>query len=259
MLGMAASHLSVYGGDFESHALSHRVKAIQSLNKALSTPARCTAEADARFGTIMSLAFQASCMPEGMTEFMAMIKGCHVIATTSLRAFEDSIFHEFTRHGYTYDVRNAIGTAPVPLDPEQESLLDEFLESLRALAPLCSNPLEVRFMAATERVVRLARISAKAAFAEFGHQYTIVNLASKEEFESFMDPKNYSAQLQLIHFILIEYAIGYFALGRFGRRFAYREKSSIAWMQRVADALPDEYKKYAKWPMDFVTKRMPYL
>lgn len=169
MLGLGASHLTIYGGNYSSHALAHRVKAIQSLNKALCTPPKSTAEGDARFAAMFALAFQASCMPEGMTEFMAMVKGCHVIASTSMLAFHDSLFSAFTQQGYGDSVRRVIGTAPIELDPDQEALIEGFLESLHALAPLCTSPLEVRFMASTERVVNVARISAAEGQLLLGH------------------------------------------------------------------------------------------
>jgi hypothetical protein len=160
MLGMAASHLTIYGANFSSQALSHRVKAIHSLNHALSTPVASIAEGDARFAAMFALAFQASCMPEGMTEFLSMIKGCHIIATTTLLTHRESLFWSFTQEGYGHSVRQVIGTAPLALDPDLELLIDRFLESLHALAPLCRSALEVRFLASTERVVKLARISA---------------------------------------------------------------------------------------------------
>jgi hypothetical protein len=160
MLGLGASHLDIYVGNYSSHALAHRVKAIRSLQEALSTPPKSTAEGDARFAAIFALAFQASCMPDGMTEFLSMIKGCHLIASTSLLSYRDSLFWEFTQEGYGQSVRRAIGSAPIELDADQELLLDSFLESLRALAPLCTSPLEIKFLASTESVVKLAKISA---------------------------------------------------------------------------------------------------
>ncbi|KAJ4306039.1 hypothetical protein N0V88_000834 [Collariella sp. IMI 366227] len=250
MLGLGASHLGVYGGNYSSDALSHRVTAIQYLNQALSTPPKSTAEADARFAAIMALAFQSSCMPDGMNEFLSMIKGCHVIATSSLLACKDSLFAEFTQEGYGQSVRRAIGTAPLFLNRSEQILLDEFLVSLRALAPLCRSPLEVLFLASTERVVKVARKSAAEAFMEFAQHYSLMNHATQEDFTSFIDPGNHSAQILLIHFTLIEFSIGYLALGPAGSRFAYRERSCIAWMNRLADSLPDEYMKYVEWPMN---------
>ncbi len=160
MLGLGASHLAIYGGNCASHAIAHRVKAIQSLNQALSTPPRSAAEGDARYGAIFALAFQASCMPDGMTEFLSMIKGCHIIATSSMLAYEDSLFGCFTQQGYGESVRRIIGSAPIVLDDAQEAMLDEFLTSLRALVPLCTSPLEIKFLASTEHIVMVARISA---------------------------------------------------------------------------------------------------
>ncbi len=159
MLGLSASHLAIHGSGYSQQALSHRVKAIRSLNQALSIPPKSNIEADARFAALFALAFQASCMPEGMTEFMSMVKGCHVLATTSM-SFEDSIFSAFTQEGYSSSVRTVIGNDPIALNPDQELLFDGFLESLHALVPLCTSPLEVRFLASTERVVNVARVSA---------------------------------------------------------------------------------------------------
>lgn len=91
-----------------------------------------------------------------------------------------------------------------------------------------------------------------SAFAQFAENYSLIFRATAEEFNPFIDPNHYSAQLLLIHFILIEFQIGYLGLGEAGRRFAYREKSCIAWMEHLAARLPDEYKKYAEWPLNFV-------
>jgi hypothetical protein len=160
MLGMAASHLTIYGADFSTQALSHRVKAIRCLNQALSTPVRSAAEGDARFGAMMALAFQASCMPDGMNEFMSMIKGCNLIAIESLLAFSDSLFQDFTQAGYSQSVRKALGPGGFALRQDQEPVIDDFLKSLRALAPLCTSTLEIRLMASTERIAKLAMWSA---------------------------------------------------------------------------------------------------
>lgn len=160
MLGLAASHLELHGANHSTQALTHRVKAIQSLNKALSTPPASTAEADARFGALFALTFQASCMNDGMTEFLSMIRGCRIIYCTSMKDFPDSVFQPFNREGYSDSVRKLIGACSFTLEADQDVLIQDYLRSLRALAPICTSPLEIRFLAATERVVRMAKISA---------------------------------------------------------------------------------------------------
>ncbi|KAL2019194.1 hypothetical protein VTK56DRAFT_9994 [Thermocarpiscus australiensis] len=254
MLGLAASHLDLYGGNCSSEALVHRVKAIQLLNQALSMPSASTAEGDARYAAIFALTFQASCMPDGMTEFLAMTRGCHIVGRTSMMVYEDSLFYDFTPGGYADSVRRLIGGAAPSLEAGQEILVDEFLKSLRALAPLCTSPLEVKFLAATERIANLARVSLVEAYAQFASPYSLLNNSSNEEFAPFIDPDSHPAQLLLIHFILIEFAIGDVALGPVGARFAFRKKTCVAWMERLAAGLPDEYKQYTDWPMAYVRR-----
>lgn len=77
MLALGASHLTLCtSANFSSQALSHRVKAIQSLNKMLSKQTFTKAEGDAAFATLLTLTFQSSYMPEGMLDFIAMVRGC---------------------------------------------------------------------------------------------------------------------------------------------------------------------------------------
>jgi len=159
MLGLAASHLNLYTGNSAEHALAHRVKAIQLLNESLNNPCTSTAEGDARFGTIMALTFQSSCMPEGMNEFLSMVRGCHVVAATGTLHYEQSLFRDFTSEGYTDSVKRLIGDYGVVMEPDQEILFDEFLVSLVRLAPLCGSQLEVDFLAATERTARIVKVS----------------------------------------------------------------------------------------------------
>ncbi|KAK3349349.1 hypothetical protein B0T25DRAFT_569992 [Lasiosphaeria hispida] len=253
MLGLGASHLNLYNGDCASQALSHRVKAIQSLNQALNEPCSSRAEGDARFAAIMALTFQSSCMPEGMNEFLTMIRGCHIIAETAMLSFEDSLFRSFTEQGYTDNLRRQynMGSTKFTLEPEREILFDEFIVSLRALAPRCSSPLELKFLAVTERSAKMAKTSPVEAFAEFTTQYGMVTSASNEEFGPLTDPTNFPAQILLIHFILIEYAIGEMALVAVTQRFAFRRRACLAWVDRLLRELPEEYESYVQWPVNY--------
>jgi len=273
MLGLAASHLSLYTGNDAPSGLAHRVKAISALNESLNRPCASAAEGDARFGAIMALTFQASCMPEGMTEFLSMIRGCHIIASTGMIDFNSSLFQEFTAEGYTDSIRRLIGSGGLALEPQQAKYFDDFLVSLRNLGPLCTSPLEVRFLAATERVMKQVKFCAVdgeyhcslyslysslpdtdiicllLAFTEFTKLYALITAASNEEFGPFLDPSNYSAQLILIHFFFIEFAIGELSLGPLGERFGFRRRAALSWLNGLLERLPDEYRSYVEWPL----------
>lgn len=89
------------------------------------------------------------------------------------------------------------------------------------------------------------------AFAQFTALYDIISESSNDEFTSFTDPTNYPAQLLLIHFMLIEFAIGALALGDVGERFGFRRRACIAWLNHLAASLPDEYESYLDWPKEY--------
>lgn len=77
MLGLGASHLSLLApGDFNHDALQHRVTAIQRLNKFLSKPNLSVSDTEAAFAAILTLTFQAAHMPDGLTDFLSMTRGC---------------------------------------------------------------------------------------------------------------------------------------------------------------------------------------
>ncbi|KAK5652745.1 hypothetical protein OQA88_9598 [Cercophora sp. LCS_1] len=259
MLALAASHLNLYTGDCEGQALAHRVKAINLLNQSLNTPCTSTAEGDARFGAIMALTFQASCMPEGMTEFLSMIRGCHIIACTGMLDFNASLFKEFTTEGYSQSIRRLIGSRGLVLEPDQEALFDDFLVSLRRLAPLCSSPLEVKFLAATERITKMVKTSAPDAFAELASQYNLITEATSEELAPLIDTTSHGAQLLLIHFLIIEFAIGEIALGGLGWRFGFRRRSCLAWLDRLIGNLPERYMTHIEWPLKYAERMLAHL
>ena len=75
--------------------------------------------------------------------------------------------------------------------------------------------------------------------------------ASNEEFRALVDPTNYPAQLLLIHFLFIEFAIGEFCLGQHGTRFGFRRRAVLAWLNGILETLPNEYRTYVEWPLKY--------
>lgn len=77
MLALGAAHLTLCTtANYSSQALSHRIQAIQSINKMLSRPSFTRHDGDAAMGTLLALVFQSTLMPEGMLDFAAMVRGC---------------------------------------------------------------------------------------------------------------------------------------------------------------------------------------
>lgn len=158
MLGLAASHLSLCDTvDFSSQALTHRVEAIKLFNQRLSKPCVSKAEADARYATIMALTFQSSYMPEGMLEFMVMLRGCTVVSHNVIPVLEESIFSGFTAESHTERVLSL--TRQDPVDVLIGNVLDAALTSVNNLRPICHSVLEVRYLSDLDRILKLSKMS----------------------------------------------------------------------------------------------------
>lgn len=86
MLAIGASHLGlVSSSSYEKVALKHRVTAITSLNEHLSNPSLSTHDAEAAFGAMLNLTFQAAYMADGLVDFLTMVRGCMNTPSPALR------------------------------------------------------------------------------------------------------------------------------------------------------------------------------
>jgi hypothetical protein len=172
MLGLAAwsldHHSLALAGppSYSPAALSHRVAAIRLLNGSLSKPCSCPEEGTARYATMMALTFQSSYLPDGMLEFVAMTRGCHVVAHTAMGGtFEMSPFGVFSREGHV-DACRRLGPRPAlevdqkgDLELLSEEVAEGLLSGLSDLAMLCAgrSKLEHEVLRKVEQVVALAR------------------------------------------------------------------------------------------------------
>jgi len=283
MLGLAASHLGLCGGaDFSAEALSHRVTAIKLLNRSLSRPCASRTEGDARYAAMMALTFQSSYMADGMLDFVSMSRGCHVVAASAMPSFDESLFAGFSGEGH-YRAVKSLGY-PRAGEPQDDAFVEAFLGSLRGLAPLCQSTLEVNFLSQIERILNVARISSVdgkfdrttahisfttayrvkdgllhkvvnmaslVAFGEVGLMYHWIGVIEQDEFFSLISTTNYTAQLLMVHFFVLEYAIANIAFGTSLANFAYRKHMNVIWIERLSKALPRKYQGYIRWPMEY--------
>ncbi|KAJ2899149.1 hypothetical protein MKZ38_003396 [Zalerion maritima] len=275
MLALAASHLTLSnpgGPDYSRQALSHRISSINRLNEALSVPCTTKEEGDARYATTMALTFQSSYMPDGMSDFVRMMRGCAVVARTAMGGrYEDSMWAIFSQEEHIRRAKGVLlggggggglggegagmegGIQDVPLD---EEIVKGYLDTVRRLAPLCVSITEVAYLAAIERTMKVARRSAVQAQGEFTRMYTMSNDLGNDEFVSLVDPSNHGAKLLLIHVYLCEHVLQQAYLIPILPCQHLRQEIIYHWLRRVIESVPDELKKYGDWAMRFVRERV---
>lgn len=89
---------------------------------------------------------------------------------------------------------------------------------------------------------------------------------SAEEFATFIDPQNAPAQLIIMHLLVLDYVMGSTVIeGRMdnmvGARlrnirhvFDYRKEMLLQWTKSIEEGLPKDFKKYARWTLDFAAE-----
>ena len=163
ILGLAAQHLTTStASDFSVRALDHRISAISALNQALSCACPTQSDADAKFAAAIILTYQSSCMPDGMMDFLGMLRGWMVIQTTVVPSMGASIFHGVTEEAYIKSMRTLLGPAAgleVDVNEKPHETLEDCLASLHLVAPLCQSSAELCYLACLERVARLGQMS----------------------------------------------------------------------------------------------------
>lgn len=103
----------------------------------------------------MALTFQSSYMEDGMQEFLAMLRGCSVVANSSLFEFKDSAFRMFSTEGHVQrivEINSGFDTGLTDLEA-----VDAGLASLRAIAPLSQSVLEISFVGSLQRILQMSR------------------------------------------------------------------------------------------------------
>lgn len=155
VLGLSASHISLVSKmDLSSSALSHRVLAVKGLNEAFSSPPKTSEDADALLAACYALSLQAIYIGESVTEFLIMLKGCHVILSQRWPQRLGTAFLMPESYCEPFEKFAVLSV----VDP---SRYNPAIESLEQLKPLCTGKLEKTILQYMLDVVRLLKVSSR--------------------------------------------------------------------------------------------------
>ncbi|KHO11766.1 hypothetical protein MAA_10710 [Metarhizium robertsii ARSEF 23] len=262
MLGLGASHLSLLApGDFNQSALQHRVTAIERLNKFLSRPALSLADTEAAFAAILTLTFQAAHMPDGLTDFLTMTRGCFLVGTHVVPDLENSAFKTFERDVYVEKASSVAASDNHWLPLLDNSIANGFCTSLEQLGPLCHSVIDIEHIAMMRRIVISATNNIHECFREHSFLHEKAGRLSAVEFAAFIDPSNHIARLVIVHMLLLDIIMSrticvwedgpQFSFHETRHRYDARNVMAIVWMEKIYDSLPETYQPYIEWPIRF--------
>ncbi|KAJ3460138.1 hypothetical protein MRS44_011005 [Fusarium solani] len=246
LLALAAQHLTLFGqADYSVQALGLRVSAINGLNHALSRPCRTAAEADARYAAVIALTFQSSYMPDGMMDFLAMMRGWMLIQTTLVADHSKSMFCTFTRESFVGSMEKHVEHQCRLRD---DTVIQDCLASLKTVEPLCQSHAERQYLSMLERLVKLSVISPRDAFLEMVPCYALTNKMTDDEYSNFTDPSNHVAQVLLAHFLMLDHILETCFSGATTRHFAFCTGITQAWVTNIAVTLPQGFQSLRGGP-----------
>jgi hypothetical protein len=155
ILGMSASHLELLTGEsLGAVAIHHRLLAVQGSNAALSRRVRTGSDGDALLGACYLLAFQASYMKDGLSEFFTMVRGCSLLSN-QLRAEKLPMAFFLTEKDHFQFMEDRLLNLPA-ISPE---LVEGAQASLVAVQPLCAMPSQTDFYQLLHECVEAIKLS----------------------------------------------------------------------------------------------------
>lgn len=256
LLALGGSHLTRVS-DQETHntsAIVHRGKAITGLNEALARGSNDPADADAMLAACYALTFQASYMGDGMSDFIAMVRGCALLHEQINRTHGPN--RSAFRIGPDFHM-NIMETRMNDLPQIDAAYIDPGIAAVEALRPLLHGNVGSVFHASLLQVLYALRASPKAGYMNFVSVYGTFFDMSHAEFATFIDPANTVPQLLMAHFISLQMLVTPLTLLEINRprdtSGARALLGTAEWAEGIMERTPLAMRGYLSWVRTIVS------
>lgn len=203
-------------------------------------------DADAAFAALLSLTFQSAYMPDGMTDFLCLIRGCgctfsslsvsrlthylgFIVGLTVIPEMDVSAFKAFARVPYVAKIHELIGSDG-SVSYLNGAIVQGFCSSLKRLSPLCKTVAELEYMSMMQRIAGIAAsnpvegkyrhrppmthrlqaarlLTLQAGYREHSFIYDKLADLSPSDFTSMLDPSNHVSRLVIMHMLAIDFVM----------------------------------------------------
>lgn len=177
--------------------------------------------------------------------------GVHALAD-----FDNSLFRTFEREMYLKSVGKLIQPETIS-DNFGPTLAQDFCDNTKKLAPLCKSVHELEYLGLLQRVATATMNDPLQAHYDHTRLYDKMGSFTPEEFADFVDPRNYTAQLLILHMLLLDYIMDASLEGMTKASTSNRPQNKIdfhkfimlSWSEKIVKGLPAAYARYAEWPI----------
>jgi hypothetical protein len=263
-------------------AMSHRVKAITSLNETIGKPIQSVEHGNAMIATCFSLLFQSTLIDDGIVEYMTFVRGVVVVSMHMGQKNIGFLFEHMFDQAQV--VESELTESPL-IDPEHARRACRSLELLR---PLVQNAREVEFYGHLLSAARALFTSSRdgmspsscsiaaifplspslqsnrtnATLTAYTHLAKIYGLfsyfMSHEEFALFIDPSNEVGKLLQSHFAAMQLIMTPFTRRETSGRKVFRKNATSPsktdgttnrWLVALHRNINPEMRVYYEWPI----------
>ncbi|CAG8364561.1 unnamed protein product [Penicillium salamii] len=205
ILSLGATHYTLADHSqtgYTQMAISHRGKSLQSLSAALSNLDNCTdVDLDGILATCYTLVFQAYFMPDGLTDFAVMVRGCGMVTQHIISRFNGSKM--FTLQTPEQMTELLAPWLPTNAHPDHE-VIDSCITDIDKLHSFLQSSGSRDFFNALRKIYLALKYSIRDAFFCLTEVYAIWCTMENHDFLKFIASSNRAVRVLFLHYIAID-------------------------------------------------------
>ncbi|KAL2274132.1 hypothetical protein FJTKL_03611 [Diaporthe vaccinii] len=256
ILGLAASELIASDASLAEAAMAHRLKSIQAIKRKLaeSNQGITYAEGNALIATCFALTFQSVILEDGMTEYMAFIRGVIIVVIQMWKAGVNFMFKHLLEQDQKDLLKPHIDKVTLP-DGMWEWKAGA-LASLAGIRSLCAgDDLKMKYLQMTEDMANgLHEESPYKAYKAMGDHYSWWIMLPQEDFSRIVDPSDQAFTLLAANWIAIKQIMA--VITEVEKEWSQKpsDKGNVdegmgRWLRYLNRQVEPGFFRYNQWPM----------
>lgn len=256
ILGLAASELIASDASLAEAAMAHRLKSIQAIKRKLaeSNQGITYAEGNALIATCFALTFQSVILEDGMTEYMAFIRGVIIVVIQMWKAGVNFMFKHLLEQDQKDLLKPHIDKITLP-DGMWEWKAGA-LASLAGIRSLCAgDDLKMKYLQMTEDMANgLHEESPYKAYKAMGDHYSWWIMLPQEDFSRIVDPSDQAFTLLAANWIAIKQIMA--VITEVEKEWSQKpsDKGNVdegmgRWLRYLNRQVEPGFVRYNQWPM----------
>ncbi|KAL2073853.1 hypothetical protein VTL71DRAFT_11179 [Oculimacula yallundae] len=257
MLALAAADISAKNSDKQLRvtAMSHRVKSIESLNKAIEGGVETFVKGNAMLATCFALLFHSVLIDDGLGEYMSFIRGTVAVGMKMGYGQMKFLFVKAFGDEQLELLGPALKLAPL-VHPD---VTRAACRSVEKFGFMCEKESELLLYGKLLSIARNLVTSSQDAYMELRKYYAVFMFMSQQDFVSFIDPANTVGRLIQAHFVSIqlimtpvtdiELALRQEAKSMEGPSDTHRSRPTVGWLRPLHTDIPPDIAEYFQWTL----------